>query len=135
MITRERLAELIRYATTGALCASLNIGLSMFLTEYAGLHYLVSLAVCSMLVIVVGFFLNRSWTFRMQGTAILAQFVRYALATSANVVIGLVACAFMVEQLHVQYMYAIAIIAIVFAPMIYVVHRVWTFGLTLFYGK
>lgn len=132
MISRERLHELIRYGVTGALCASLNVFLAIFLTERLGLHYLVSMALCSTIVIVTGFFLNRSWTFRKHGTGILGEFFRYCLATGVNVVVGLVSCAFLVESLHIPYAYSIAIVAVVYAPMIYVVHRAWTFGLSWF---
>lgn len=129
MTTRERLGEIVRYLLTGTLGASINVGLAIVLTEYLGLHYLVSLFLCSMIVIAVGFFLNRSWTFRRHGPMVLAEFCRYLLVTGANVVIGLAACAFLVQVMHVRYGYAIAMIAFVFAPITYLVHRAWTFGL------
>ena len=135
MTTHERLGELARYGLTGALCALLNVVIALFLTEYVGLHYLVSLALCSGIVIIVGFFLNRSWTFRESGETVAAQFCRYTLVTGVNVIIGLCGCALLVEQFHVPYSYAIAIVAVAFAPLIYVVHRVWTFGLAWLHGK
>jgi putative flippase GtrA len=134
MITRDRFKEIVRYGVTGVVGASLNVVLAVFLTEYVGLHYLASLALCSAIVIVTGFFLNRSWTFRKRGTGRLAEFLRYVLVTSANVVIGLVACAFLVEDLKIPYAYAIAIIAVVFAPVTYLVNRAWTFGLAWLRG-
>jgi putative flippase GtrA len=135
VIVRERFGELARYAATGALGASLNVAIAVFLTEYVGLHYLVSLAICSAIVIVTGFFLNRSWTFRKRGKGALAEFLRYVLVTGANVVIGLLACAFLVEEMKIPYAYGIAIIAVVFAPLTYLVHRAWTFGLTWMRGR
>jgi putative flippase GtrA len=135
VITRARFKEMVRYGVTGALCASLNVAIAILLTEYLGLHYLASLALCSAIVIVIGFFLNRSWTFRQGGTAVVAEFFRYSLATGLNVIIGLCACAFLVEELQIPYGYAIAIIAVVFAPMTYVVHRAWTFGLSWYHGS
>ncbi len=135
MITWKRLGELVRYVTTGAFCASLNVVISIFLTEYFGLHYLVSLTICSAIVIVVGFFLSRSWTFRKRGPAIVTEFFRYMLVTGVNVVIGLCLCAFLVEVVHIPYAYSIAIIAVAFAPVNYVVHRAWTFGLSWLHGE
>ena len=125
----------MRYAATGVLGASLNVLITVFLTEYFGLHYLVSLAICSAIVIMTGFFLNRSWTFRKQGAGILTELLKYVLVTGINVMIGLVACAFLVEHLKVPYAYGIAIVAIVFAPATYLVHRAWTFGLTWLRGR
>lgn len=130
MITRKRIAELTRYALTGVLCASLNAFVTILLTEYARLHYLVSLTLCSMLVIVFGFFLTRSWTFRRSGTGMLPEFLRFTLTSGVNVLLGLCACALLVEEFRVPYIYAIVAVTVVFAPMVYVVHRVWTFGLS-----
>ena len=135
MITRQRFFEIARYVATGALCVLLNVVIAMALTEYFRLHYLVSLALCSAIVTVVGFFLNKSWTFRKRNSAVLPEFFRYAFATGTNIVIGLLCCAFLVEQLHVQYLIAIALVGVVFAPMTYVIHRAWTFGLSWFYGS
>jgi putative flippase GtrA len=134
MITQARFRELARYVMTGGLCVLLNVFFVMVLTEYVGLHYLVSLALCSVIVTVVGFALNRSWTFRKRGTGVLPEFFRYAFATAVNIVIGLWACALLVEQLRVPYLFSIAIVGVVFAPMTYIVHRAWTFGLSWLQG-
>lgn len=135
MISRLRLGELARYAVTGGLCVLLNVLLAMVFTEYFGLHYLVSLGLCSTVVIVIGFFLNKAWTFRKHGSAVFPEFLRYSLATGANVIIGLWACALLVEQFSVHYLWAIAVVGVVSAPLTYIVHRVWTFGLSWVFGK
>jgi putative flippase GtrA len=130
VITRQHVGEWTRYLATGALGASLNVAVAVFLTEYVGLNYLISLAICSAMVIVVGFFLNRNWTFRKRGTTVIAEFLRYALVTGINVLIGLVACAVLVEVAKIRYAYSIIIVAAAFAPVTYVVHRAWTFGMS-----
>ena len=135
MITRQRGAEIVRYAVTGGVCVLLNVVIAMVLTECFGFHYLVSLAVCSVIVTVIGFFLNKSWTFRKQGSAALPEFLRYSLVTGFNILLSLWVCAMLVEKLHVPYLYAIAIIGVGAAPLTYVVHRAWSFGLSWYYGK
>lgn len=130
MIARHRYGELIRYLVIGALGASLNVAITMFLTEYVGLNYLVSLALCGATVTVVGFFLNRNWTFRKRGSTQVAEFLRYALVTGINVLIGIVACAFLVEVVRIRYTYSIVIVAAAFAPLTFLIHRAWTFGLS-----
>jgi putative flippase GtrA len=121
---------MVRYVATGALGAMLNVSAAILLTEHAGFNYLVSLSIGSSMVIVMGFFLNRSWTFRKRGTSVAAEFMRYALVTGINVPIGLVACAILVGAAGVPYAYAIAIVAVSFAPLTYLIHRAWTFGLS-----
>ncbi|MEJ0085353.1 MAG: GtrA family protein [Pseudomonadota bacterium] len=135
MISRQRIDELTRYVVTGGLCVLLNVGIAYALTEYLGIHYLLSLALCSIIVTVVGFVLNKSWTFRTHGSAALPEFLRYSLVTGMNIIIGMCFCALLVERLHVPYLYAIAIVGVVFAPLTYLVHRAWTFGLSWLYGK
>jgi putative flippase GtrA len=130
VIARQHLGELGRYLVTGALGASLNVAFAVFFTEFVGLNYLISLTICSAMVIVVGFFLNRNWTFRKRGTTIVTEFLRYALVTGINVLIGLVACAALVEVAKIRYAYSILIVAAAFAPVTYVIHRAWTFGLS-----
>ena len=130
MISRRRLGELVRYAVTGAIGAAINVLSAILLTEYAGLNYLVSLSIGSFIVIVVGFLLNRSWTFRKRGPKAALEFLRYVLVTGINIPIGLVACAFLTEVAGIPYAYSIALVAVAFAPLTYVIHRVWTFGLS-----
>ncbi len=56
--------------------------------------------------------------------------MRYLLVSWVNVVIGLIASAVLVEDARIPYGYAIAIVGVVFAPLTYVIHRVWTFGMS-----
>jgi putative flippase GtrA len=135
VITRRRLHEITRYVMTGGICVCINVFASMLLTEVFGLHYLVSLTLVSLVVTVTGFLLNRSWTFRKTGVGIAPEFLRYSFATAVNIVIGLWACSFLVEQLRIPYAYSIAIVSVVFAPMTYIVHRAWSFGLSWLYGE
>jgi len=114
---------------TGALGIAINVAVAVFLTEYIGLNYLVSLTICSALVIVIGFLLNRSWTFRKHGSSVGREFLRYALVTGINVPFGLVCCAVLVKLAGIPYGYSVAIVGIAFAPLTYAVHRLWTFGL------
>lgn len=130
MITPQRFEEIARFLITGVVGVSVEVLLTVLLTECFGLNYLVSLALAAMVAILVGFLLNRSWTFRKRGRAFVAEFCRYVLVTAANIAIGLTACGFLVEEVRIPYVYAIAIVAATFAPLNYLVHRAWTFGLS-----
>ncbi len=129
-ITQQRFREIARYLITGVVGVSVEVALTVLLTERFGLNYLVSLTLASVVAILIGFLLNRSWTFRKRGRTVVAEFARYVLVTLANIGIGLAACAFLVEDVRVPYVYAIALVAATFAPLNYLVHRAWTFGLS-----
>jgi putative flippase GtrA len=127
MITRKRVGELLRYGVTGALCVALKVAFVVLLTEYLGIHYLVSAVICSTAVAVVGFLLNKSWTFHRRGTAITPEFLRYTLTTLISMAVGLATCAWLVQNMRVPYFLALALVAVAFAPLTYVLHRGWAF--------
>lgn len=128
--TRARLAEFSRYIATGILGVTLNVAIVVLLTHYLSFHYLLSLALSSLIVTIVGFFLNRSWTFRQSGTAMTPEFLRYAATTATQVVIGMIACSWLVATMHMHYSLAVACVGVLSAPIIYLVHRGWSFGLS-----
>lgn len=130
MISYARTLELTRYGLTGALGASLNIGLVLLLTHYAAIHYLLSLVISSILVTIVGFFLNRTWTFRQSGRARRPEFLRYVIITATQVGVGVIVCAWLVHFVGLHYLVAVACVAILSAPVIYLLHRGWSFGLS-----
>jgi putative flippase GtrA len=108
--------------------ATVNVAAAILLTEYSGLHCLVLLAIASLLAIVLGFVLNRSWTFRMRGSKPIPEFLRYALVTGINVPVGMVACALLTQVAGIPYAQSITMVAVTFAPLTYLIHRARTFG-------
>ena len=135
MFTLERFQELLRFGLTGFFCLALNMGGVMLLTEVFGLHYLLSLALSSMVVMTVGFLINKFWTFRVTGTAAPPEFVRYVVTNCSAMLASLWLCSWLVEDIRISYSWSVAIAGIVCAPLTYLTHRGWTFGLALLYGK
>ncbi|QNN68715.1 GtrA family protein [Thermomonas carbonis] len=128
--TRARIAEFCRYIATGLLGITLNVAIVVILTHYLNFHYLVSLALSSLIVTIVGFLLNRSWTFRQSGTAITPEFLRYVATTATQLAVGMIACSWLVTSMHMHYSLAVACVGVLSAPIIYLVHRGWSFGLS-----
>jgi putative flippase GtrA len=128
-LDRDRFRELIRFCFSGLLCALLNLIGVMLLTELAGLHYLTSLAISSAAAATVGFILNRWWTFRVRGTAVEPEYLRYLVVAGAQIIVSLWFCAWLVDDLRVPYLPALIGVAAFLAPLSYVLHRAWSFGL------
>jgi dolichol-phosphate mannosyltransferase len=124
----EQVAEFARYLVTGASCIALNVVIITALTEYAGFHYLLSVAVCFGTVTLVGFLVNRYWTFRKRGGVPLQDLRRYLLVTIGNMAASLVLCAFFVDVLNIRYYIAVVVVSIVLAPLSFILHRGWSFG-------
>jgi putative flippase GtrA len=135
MFTWDRLLELLRFGATGFFCLALNTGGVMLLTEIAGLHYLFSFAISSIVVMTVGFLINKFWTFRVDDTAAPPEFVRYVITNCAAMLVSLWLCSWLVGDMHIRYSLSVVIAGIICAPLTYLTHRAWTFGLALLYGK
>jgi putative flippase GtrA len=125
----DRIFEIFRYAVTGTLSVALNLLIITALTEWAGLHYLVSISVCFVTVTVANFYLNRSWTFGKRQPGVPLDLARFLFATLMLWPLSLVSCGFCVEILHVPYPVAIVVVAIAYVPVGYLLHRRWSFGL------
>jgi len=126
---RLPLHELARFALTGILCLLINVGGMTLLTELVRLHYLTSLALSSATSATIGFVVNRWWTFRVQGTAVAPEYLRYVVTAAAQVMAGLWSCAWLVDGLHIPYVAAVLLVSAALAPLSYLVHRAWSFGL------
>jgi len=135
MFTLERFRELMRFGATGFFCLALNTCGVMLLTEFVGLHYLLSLSLSSIVVMTIGFLINKFWTFRVSGTAAAPEFVRYVMTNCSAMLVSLWLCSRLVEDMHIPYSWSVAVAGIVCAPLTYLTHRVWTFGLAFLYGE
>lgn len=127
-MTAARASELVRYFATGTLSVVLNLLIILFLTEEAGLNYLVSISVCFVTVTFLSFYLNRVWTFRKKGNAAPEDLARYVFVTLTQLPLSLGACSLGVGLFKLPYPAAVALSSIIFVPTTYLVHRSWSFG-------
>jgi putative flippase GtrA len=113
--------QFARYVVVGGMAFLVDFGLLYVLTEYAGIHYLVSAAVSFVCGLVVNYYLSRVWVFdrrTMENVAV------EMLAFAAIGVVGLGLNEgiiwFVREKIHFHYMIAKAISAGIVL--------VWNFG-------
>ena len=124
-----RAGELLRYCVVGAASVGLNLAIITSLTEYLGVHYLLSITICFFIVTLSGFFLNRSWTFRKEGTEYRRDILKYFIITTMQLGVSLAFTGFCVGVLHMNYVVSIVILSAIFAPITYFLHRVWSFNI------
>jgi putative flippase GtrA len=125
----QRGSELIRFIATGSLSVALNLLIVAVSTEWLGLHYLLSLGICFIIVTVLSFCLNRWWTFRKVEGGVPIDLARYCLIALGHLLVSLGACAICVEIFHLHYLVAMAMLSIAFVPITFLLHRYWSFGL------
>jgi putative flippase GtrA len=125
----KRLMELSRFVVIGGGCFLLGLLLVYVFTDKCGLHYLAALSISLVIVNIVGWLLNRGWTFKMDSPRSGAEFGRYLAVNAAGFFITLISVHVLVSWVGMHYLWASAWVA---AGMIFVnflVHRRISFRL------
>jgi putative flippase GtrA len=113
--------QFARYVVVGGVAFLVDFGLLYVLTEYAGIHYLISAAVSFVCGLVVNYYLSRVWVFdrRTMENAALEMLVFTAIGVvGLGLNEGIIW--FVREKIHIHYMIAKAISAGIVL--------VWNFG-------
>lgn len=113
-----------RYLIAGSIGTITNLGILFILTEYAGLHYLVSAGISFVLACGVGFTIQKFWTFRERSVeGIRAQAIGYFLISTINFFLNLTLLYFLVEKLHLWYMFGQIIASALIAVSSFLLYR------------
>lgn len=119
--------RLLRFTTTGGICFSINFAVLYVGTELLHLHYAVSLLLSLIVVNWIGLLLNRWWTFEATRNPFWSDAIRYWSANALSALGVLAATAVLVELLHVHYLVANVLLAVLFLFGNFIMHRSWTF--------
>lgn len=122
--------ELARFCIVGLLSVALNNLIIVALTELLGFHYLTSIFLCFLLATLTGFVLNRSWSFRKKTAVQRGELVRYFTITILGLLLGLFASWYFTRH-GVPYYVTMITVGILMAPLNFLAHRLWSFGLHL----
>lgn len=120
-------AELVRFAVVGTLCFAAGFVSLYLLTEIAGLHYLVSMCMSMVIVNLLGWLLNRVWTFKSRSIQVKAEFGRYFVVNLFGFGVTLALMALLVSGLGVHYLAASVVVAILVMLVNFVAHKNWSF--------
>jgi putative flippase GtrA len=126
-LNRTTLGRFAKFATAGGLSFLANLALLWLGTALLKLHYVFSMLVSALTVNVIGFTINRYWTFDATSNPLLGDARRYLLANAVTMLAALAGTAFLVEVLRVQYLLANALVAAVLLCGNFAVHSSWTF--------
>lgn len=110
------LGQMLRFGISGVAAALTLMGTLYVLTEFAGLWYIHSVLIASVVSFFVSFGLQRLWTFRDvdQGAA-LPQLLAFVVLFLANSAINAGLLYLMVDHLHAPYLVSELFIAIAIA--------------------
>lgn len=118
---------LMRFAVVGTLCFGVGIASLYVLTEFARVHYLLSMSIALVIVNLLGWALNRMWTFESSAPEKRQEFARYFAANLAGFGITLILMALLVSGFGVNYLLASMIVAALMMLTNFVVHKNWSF--------
>lgn len=126
-------AQFGRFCAVGLLSVAINNLFIVVLTELFGIHYLLSILICFVLATASGFVLNRNWSFRKVGTTQRRELIRYVVVTVGGICLSLLT-SWMLMQRGIPYYVTMVGIALLMAPLNFIAHRAWSFGLHLSAG-
>ncbi len=126
----KKISELLRFGAVGGFCFVLGLILLFIFTDLLGWHYLLSMAMALLLVNIVGWLLNRVWTFDSQSPEKRAELGRYLSVNLAGAPVTMVLMAILVSGLGLHYLIAGAVVAVGMMFLNYVIHKHWSFRVT-----
>lgn len=122
------LLRISRFLMTGVIGLTVNLSSLHLLVRYAGLHYLVGSVCAFTLSLIVGFLLQKYWTFRNQDASrVRAQFAQYTALALTNLLANTLIVYILVEHLHAHYLIAQTIGAGSIAVVSYLIYRSYIF--------
>ena len=117
---------LSRYASVGAISAILDFGTLFILTEFVGLHYLISATISFIIGGSTNYWFNKHWTFKSNGQHRKQLPVFFVLAT-LGLIINNNIMYISVEQLRMHYLLAKLLAAAIVTFWNYFGNRYLTF--------
>ncbi len=119
-------AALLRFGAVGGLCFAVGMIGVYALTEGLGWHYLLSTLLAMLGANVLGWLLNRSWTYRLRRRRSLAEFIRYATLNALAAALSLGLVALLVSGAGLHYLLACALVAVAMALLNFQLHGRWS---------
>lgn len=120
--------RLIRFVIVGGLCFVTNLAVLYVGTDLLGWHYLLSMAVSTVVANTLGWILNRLWTFWKSRRPWWVEYARYMSVSFSNSLISLLLMVLCVNVIGLHYLLSSAIIAILMLLFNYISHRDWSFA-------
>jgi putative flippase GtrA len=119
--------QFIKFFVVGGFCASLNILIIYILTGIFQLHYLVSIAVQTILVNSIGFYLNKRFTFKQNKNNLWKGLLKYHTVMLSSLIIVSILMYLLVDIFKIWYLFAFVVVTIIMTIVNFFSHKKWTF--------
>lgn len=121
--------EVLRFLCVGILCLSFNTVILVITIKIAKLQYLIATVIGFFFSNLLGFFLNKYFTFRALKTNIWQEIYKYYSVMGSSFFVNLGLMAILVDIFKIDAIYASLIIAVIMTTYNYLLHKKWSFKL------
>lgn len=128
VLDRSLRNQFLRFFTVGGFCAFLNLIILYILTDLCKFHYLVSILIQNIFVNSIGFYLNRSFTFKKAKDNFLQGLIKYHIVMVSSLIIVSFLMYLFVDIFHIWYMTAFIIVTVIMIAYNFISHKKWTFN-------
>jgi putative flippase GtrA len=122
--------EIIKFITVGAFCLLLNTIILYISIEIANIQYLLATGIGFFLSNLIGFLLNKYYTFKAFKTNIWRELYKYYGVMGSSFLTNLLLMAILVEFLKIWAIYASFIVAVIMTTYNYLMHKKWSFKIS-----
>jgi putative flippase GtrA len=119
--------KLIRFLSVGGTCAIYNLISLYSLTSVLKLHYLFSFILVFLTGNLIGFYLNKYYTFKTQKNLFWKELLKYYTVMTSNFILGITLMFIMVNLLKIWYIYSMVLLTIGGTAYNYWLHNKWSF--------
>jgi putative flippase GtrA len=124
----ERFDQFLRFSIVGGICVSLNISFLWAATSLYNVHYLVATVVAFLLINLVGYSLNRWFTFADRDLGSEGRLWRYYAVAAGSLMLNLAMMALLVDGAGLPVIAASLIVTVAFVFLNYWNHSGWTYA-------
>lgn len=122
-----RRKQIIKFTSVGGLCLIVNLSILFFLTEKLTIEDITATIISFFLANLLGFFLNKYFTFRVKSTNIFQEIYKYFAVMSSSFIANVVCMFILVKFLQIWVIYASLIVSAIFYLYNYLMHKHWSF--------
>lgn len=122
-----RRKQIIKFTSVGGLCLIVNLSILFFLTEKLRIEDITATIISFFLANLLGFFLNKYFTFRVKSTNIFQEIYKYFTVMSSSFIANLICMFILVKVLQIWVIYASLIVSGIFYIYNYLMHKNWSF--------
>jgi putative flippase GtrA len=119
--------QIIKFSAVGGLCLTFNLLILWILTDYFAVEDLIATIIGFFFSNLLGFFLNKYFTFKVTNTNIFKEIYKYYAVMTSSFIANLVIMFILVKIFKIWVIYASLIVSVIFYIYNYLMHKNWSF--------